>query len=548
MTPPHALPEGLARYDWYGPGLIPYAIFDGHRERIGGMGAGSMFPEYDPIVSGQLETSSPLEMWAVYRMASAVDGTLLVHVEAIEPVGSSQDTLWSVVCEDGVADQFFLARDVLQPAPLLVSMPGDAIDVERTFTLDASWDPASIAIVAFAQSHSAGRRVLQSTLALPGRGLLVRGAQELHAVGPLGGPFDPAYVTYTLENVGPDPLTFSVSTAAPWLDLTSTGGTLAGREAIEVEISINEHAGSLEDGLYRAEVLFVNETENIGNARRDVALEIGERETVYSFPMDADPNWDTDYLWQFGQPLGAGGVHGGPDPTSGHTGPNVYGYNLAGDYDRGIPELDLTSDPIDCSDLTGVTIRFWRWLGVQEPAADHAYVRASNDGEHWTTLWENQTEIVDTEWVVQELDLSTIADGSPTVYLRWTMGTTDNNWQYCGWNIDDLEILGFVRTQAGIGEGDSPGRTARLSSFPNPFNPSTTIAYELPEWSAARLCLFDASGRLVRTLAESEAGPGTHSTVWDGRDDQGRTLPSGVYFCRLDAGPVTVTRKLVLLK
>jgi hypothetical protein len=77
---------------------------------------------------------------------------------------------------------------------------------------------------------------------------------------------------------------------------------------------------------------------------------------------------------------------------------------------------------------------------VEQPSYDHAYVRVSNDGSNWETVWQNTSEIADSSWQYQEVDISTVANGQPTVYLRWTMGTTDSIWQYCGWNIDDIEI------------------------------------------------------------------------------------------------------------
>ncbi len=163
--------------------------------------------------------------------------------------------------------------------------------------------------------------------------------------------------------------------------------------------------------------------------------------TVYEFTFDTNPGWTTQSQWAFGQPTGGGGQYGGPDPTSGHTGTNVYGYNLAGDYPNNLAQQHLTSGAIDCTGLYDVHLKFWRWLGVEQPAYDHAYVRVSTDGLNWTTVWQNTVEITDSAWTQMDLDISAVADDQPTVYLRWTMGTTDSGWQYCGWNIDDVAIV-----------------------------------------------------------------------------------------------------------
>ncbi len=164
------------------------------------------------------------------------------------------------------------------------------------------------------------------------------------------------------------------------------------------------------------------------------------RSIVFEETFDTNPGWTTQGLWAYGQPSGSGGQYGGPDPTSGFTGPNVYGYNLNGDYENNLPERHLTSTAIDCSGIHDIQLEFMRWLGVEQPAYDHAYVRISTNGTNWTTVWENTSEITDAAWLPIEIDVSDLVDDQSTVYLRWTMGTTDVGWRYCGWNIDDVRL------------------------------------------------------------------------------------------------------------
>ncbi|HEX5133479.1 MAG TPA: FlgD immunoglobulin-like domain containing protein [Candidatus Krumholzibacteria bacterium] len=83
---------------------------------------------------------------------------------------------------------------------------------------------------------------------------------------------------------------------------------------------------------------------------------------------------------------------------------------------------------------------------------------------------------------------------------------------------------------------------------PNPFNPSTTIAFELRKSAWARLDVFDVGGRRVRTLVNGDLPAGRHEVVWDGRDGAGRSAASGIYFYRLRAGDRTETRRMVQLK
>jgi hypothetical protein len=94
-----------------------------------------------------------------------------------------------------------------------------------------------------------------------------------------------------------------------------------------------------------------------------------------------------------------------------------------------------------------------------------------------------------------------------------------------------------------------PDQARLLANTPNPFNPRTTVRFELPLAAAVRVDVYDASGRLIRTLFEGTRAPGTHTLDWDGTDHAGRGVASGVYFARLRVdGAVVDTHKLMLLK
>jgi hypothetical protein len=85
-------------------------------------------------------------------------------------------------------------------------------------------------------------------------------------------------------------------------------------------------------------------------------------------------------------------------------------------------------------------------------------------------------------------------------------------------------------------------------NIPNPFNPLTTIRYDLPLAARVRLSIVEVSGRRVRTLVDEQQAAGSREILWNGRDDDGHAVSSGVYFYVLDAGKQRLTRKLVLLK
>jgi flagellar hook assembly protein FlgD len=87
------------------------------------------------------------------------------------------------------------------------------------------------------------------------------------------------------------------------------------------------------------------------------------------------------------------------------------------------------------------------------------------------------------------------------------------------------------------------------SCTPNPFNPVTSVEFDVPdEGGPLNISVFDVAGRLVTTLYSGHHEPGTHSVTWDGRDTRGRSVASGIYFARLSAGEFQASRKMVLLK
>jgi hypothetical protein len=101
----------------------------------------------------------------------------------------------------------------------------------------------------------------------------------------------------------------------------------------------------------------------------------------------------------------------------------------------------------------------------------------------------------------------------------------------------------------GVEEGAAPVLSFALEqNVPNPFNPVTAIRFALPAESEVRLDVFDVAGRLVRTLAGGRLAAGEHAITWDGRDERGRRVASGIYLYRLATPAERAERKMVLLQ
>jgi hypothetical protein len=107
-----------------------------------------------------------------------------------------------------------------------------------------------------------------------------------------------------------------------------------------------------------------------------------------------------------------------------------------------------------------------------------------------------------------------------------------------------------VPTAVGPGSGTAgpPARTTLFQNAPNPFNPATTVRFDLGQSGHVSLRIFDVRGRPVRTLVSLQLPRDRHAIVWDGTDDAGVSVPSGTYFYRLRASGFVQTRKLVVAK
>lgn len=108
---------------------------------------------------------------------------------------------------------------------------------------------------------------------------------------------------------------------------------------------------------------------------------------------------------------------------------------------------------------------------------------------------------------------------------------------------------GFILAPYEILSSHEPEENLKVyDNYPNPFNPSTTIRYYLPQDERVMLIVYNVLGEVVRTLVDEQSAAGEKSIVWDGRDNLGREVSSGVYIYRIQAGEFLQTRKMMLLR
>ena len=150
------------------------------------------------------------------------------------------------------------------------------------------------------------------------------------------------------------------------------------------------------------------------------------------------------------------------------------------------------------------------------------------------TVWAGEGNINDDPMFADTLDYELYCD-SPCVAAG--EGGVNMGWIESGC-VPVIPAIAAVR----------PPAFALSPAFPNPFNPATRIGFSIPEAGAVRLAVYDVNGRYVRTVVDEYRRVGHHAVVWDGRDDLGRSVASGVYIVRLTAGDMAKARRVTLLR
>lgn len=119
---------------------------------------------------------------------------------------------------------------------------------------------------------------------------------------------------------------------------------------------------------------------------------------------------------------------------------------------------------------------------------------------------------------------------------------------------DPVTSVKIVNVSLEVGPtGINPRNTVPLNyeinqNYPNPFNPATIIKYQLPAAGEVQLIIYNVLGQQIRTLVTGQNEAGYHRVVWNGRDDVGQQVTSGIYICRFEAGDYHKVMKLILMK
>jgi hypothetical protein len=292
---------------------------------------------------------------------------------------------------------------------------------------------------------------------------------------------------------------------------------------------------------------------------------VGTFDVVAEHQMEADDGYTvgapgdnaTDGIWERDDPLGVqfGLVY---QPEYDHTPEPGTDCWITGNPPTASPfieELDgrtsLNTPVFDLSGATMVKGSFWGWTYFSiAGVSDYLELRMSTDGWNTYSTLFHIDHVTSPDWEEFAFRLSPhdfnfssqtqfrfVAEDAPPDGIVESL-------------VDDfhLEVLFGGSTAVDEGAASAPVPLALGQARPNPFNPSTEIAYSLPSRSAVRLAIYDVKGRLIRNLVDGALDAGSHATRWDGRDAIGSPVASGVYYYKLEVGDWSDTRAMVLLK
>ena len=298
-----------------------------------------------------------------------------------------------------------------------------------------------------------------------------------------------------------------------------------------------------------------------GYVTQSNTVTIGATPQVVNFSMPVSEEvvvFSDDFEGDLSQWTGGWGL---ASPAEGHDSANCLNDSPGDSYEDYEDNPMAMAAGLNLSTAMSGDVTFWaRWK--IEDSFDACFLEVSTDGgSGWTplsTLFTHsgsgqgiQTpsgtpcfEDEQTTWVQNTVDLAPYL-GETDVRFRFRLAS-DMSIHKEGFYLDDF-VVTVVREQE-VPVPDAELLTARVAAWPNPFNPQTTIEFTNPRQGAVQLHVYDVQGRLVRTLVAETMTAGSHSVMWDGRDEAGLGAASGVYFARLVAGVDQAVTKVMLVK
>lgn len=596
-------PETDARIAYYGVTGYPTVVFDGTTPVVGGSAETATGSIYDPIVVSEIAKPSSL----MFRVNSVdlvqPDGSVnfdVVVAETMADIGNVK--IRAILCENNVAysAEMFqdVTRDVLPDNNLTVSQLGQVQNVVINFPVNPTWKVQDLWIALFVQDDD-NKSILQvsSTRPTPAYSMRFWTKGSRVAVRPSTSlPYE--FQDFAVFNWGSSPDVIRVT--------LENGVMPAGWDCVFTD-GVNDFSGSVdlalnpgESRIFRLKVTpgspgyvapeLVLTSANIPGRERyirytvitdDVAVLLVDDDGGESFEdyhSDAIAAAGTTYgIWPTGSAdVTAAALANFPIVVweIGLFYPTLTATDRAalGTYLDGGGRLFITGQDLgwEMDDLGGTALAWYHQYlhanfmsddtnrnnvaGVAgDPIGNGITLSLTGGDGASNNIYPDRIDPLDTS-------ATTILNytGSPLYSAALKVDTPAYRVVYLGFGFEAIStqanrrllmqrVLAWLQPPAAV-ESDQPLAGLNLRVFPNPAQGSATLSYALPARGDARLEIYAPDGSLVRRLAEGTKDAGTHAVTWDGKNESGNPVPSGVYFYRLESGSQTPTGKLVLTR
>lgn len=192
---------------------------------------------------------------------------------------------------------------------------------------------------------------------------------------------------------------------------------------------------------------------------------------------------------------------------------------------------------------TNSSVEFYAGYSTDWLSAATISLLISTDGVNYTQLWTAENDGQPWGWRNRSIDLS--AYNNQSVKLAWRY--LGNDGDYVG--VDGVRVTTTQgATDVKYPDDEIPKVFSLYQNYPNPFNPSTTIEYDVPTQTLLKLIVYDVLGRKVKTLVSEIKEAGKYRSIWDGTNDFGNRLSSGIYIIRLETDKILSSMKVMMLK
>lgn len=246
-----------------------------------------------------------------------------------------------------------------------------------------------------------------------------------------------------------------------------------------------------------------------------------------------------------------------------HSGLYSFSDSPFGKYDNNLNSSLVLAKPVSLVDVNAARLEFWMRWDI-EAKYDFAQAQVSTDSVNWISLEGQFTkggsglgkqplgsfgyDGVHTQWVKEKINLNQYINQGP-LYIRFNI-QSDNFVTGDGWYIDDVQFITYQDSVlTSFKENFQTSHKFMLyQNYPNPFNPTTYIRFDLAKSANLEIKIYDVTGREIRTLVQERKPAGQYTLIWNGRNDSGLPVSSGVYFYVMKSGKFLSRKKLILLR